>query len=111
MKWEANATSLPEALRQWSIQSRQRLGGILRAFSIRTQAGSLTLRVLQEPKRHCLFLEETERPGWVDAQTALRLSQREEEAIICIVKGMSDKEAADRLSISPQTVKKHLEKI
>lgn len=111
LRWEPNTTHLPKALHQWLTKSRQRLGGVPRNFSIRSEAGSLIARVLEEQKILYLFLECSEQQHTFNALKTFGLTNREAEVLGWIGRGKSNEETAAILGMGLHTVKKHLERI
>jgi DNA-binding CsgD family transcriptional regulator len=112
LSWEPNTTHLPKALHQWLTKSRQRLGGVPHNFSIRSEAGALLARVLEEQKILYLFLECSEQQQHTfDALKTFGLTNREAEVLGWIARGKSNEEAAAILGMGLHTVKKHLERI
>jgi RNA polymerase sigma factor (sigma-70 family) len=72
------------------------------------------IRVLPPPLAESLFAhvaEQALRNERKSLPTAVRMTKREREIILLIAEGMSNKEIAQRLNLSPYTVKSHVHNI
>jgi len=70
-----------------------------------------TVRVPDDPEPVCLVRLVIQRRASLAQATAAGLSDREAVVAMCLVDGLSNKEIAQRLSISPHTVRRHTESI
>jgi DNA-binding CsgD family transcriptional regulator len=98
---------LPETVRAWLRQDAQRLSGTVDGNGLPPPA-TAPLRVVRGDRRltihragHCLVLDEE----------VATLTTREREIVDQLAAGRSNAEIADRLTIAPTTVRKHLENI
>lgn len=110
---------LPESLERWVEHQRSLLSDNgdapqPRKPLVRERAGKrLAVRLMEDglEDRHLLVLEEEIPPLSAARLEHLGLTRREAEILVFISRGMSDREIATTLRVSPRTVNKHLEHI
>lgn len=115
--WRAD--HLPEDVRRWTEHRRSLLSrdgdapAPLEPLVIERAGKRLVVRMVLEGSegQHLLLLEERTTILGAEHLAHLGLTSREEEVLILVARGKTNKEIAATLYVSPLTVRKHLENI
>jgi DNA-binding CsgD family transcriptional regulator len=110
---------LPENLRRWVERQVSLLwtdGGVpppREPLVVERAEKRLVVRLVADPSDdpHLLLMEERHAPLAANALRPLGLTPREEEILLLIARGNTDKDVAALLYISPRTVMKHLQHV
>jgi DNA-binding CsgD family transcriptional regulator len=110
---------LPEGLRRWVEHQRSLLSRdddvppAREPLAVERPGKRLLVRLVADAPsdRHLLLLEEQRTAFAAESLRPLGLTHREEEILLWLARGKTDKEVAALLYISPRTVMKHLEHI
>ena len=105
---------LPDTLLAWLLKNLEaaRTGGAVRGpLIIQSQTSRLVVRLLVEKKERYLFFEEVAMQSTFEAFKPFGLTDREAEVLGWVAQGKSNDDTAAILTVSSQTVKKHLERI
>jgi len=108
-----SGTGLPEDLNRWIVGEHRRTDGDVherprRPFLAQRSGRRLRVRLVSSPwGDHLLFDEQ--RDALRRPNPRLGLTSREVDVLLLVSQGLTNKEAARRLSVTSNTVRKHLE--
>jgi DNA-binding CsgD family transcriptional regulator len=105
---------LPDTLLAWLLKNLEpaEIGGAVRGpLVIQRQTSRLIVRLLAEKKERYLFFEEVAMQSTFEEFKQFGLTDREAEVLGWVAQGKSNDDTAAILTMSAQTVKKHLERI
>ena len=110
----SGTTCLPDALLGWLLKNLATEGTarpIRKPLILLRQNSRLTVRLLIEKTERYLFFEEVVAQPAIEQFKQTGLTDREAEVLNWIAQGKCTDDTAAILNVSPQTVKKHLERI
>jgi DNA-binding CsgD family transcriptional regulator len=113
-----SSTQLPDHLWSWvkhqvsCFANHKDLDPACLPLRIQQAGRELTIRlVVERPDRRYLLLLEEQTLSSLNSLALLGLSQRETEVLALVIQGKDNKTIASQLSVSPTTIRKHLEHI
>jgi DNA-binding CsgD family transcriptional regulator len=113
-----SSLQLPDHLKSWlkyqiaELEQKTDLPRNCVPLRIQQAGRELTIRLVIEPDRsQYLLLLEEQTLSSLNALALLGLSQRETEVLALVIQGKDNKAIASQLSVSPSTIRKHLEHI
>ena len=112
--FDASTRALPELLRHWIVQDES--ATLLSAATpvLRVRRGAQTLvvrRGSRDQSGTLLLLQEENAEARLEELAALGLTRRQRDVLLLLARGVSTESIAAQLSLSPHTIKRHLEAI
>jgi DNA-binding CsgD family transcriptional regulator len=109
--WNPGSRRLPEVVQRWLdetavLELRNIRRGALQPLRRATASGELVLRTIAHEGQLLVILDET---TFAFADPRSVLTARERDVLDGVAEGLTNTQIADRLSLSPATVGKHLE--